>query len=335
MYKTISQYRNLISIVMPLALFGILILLTSFFLSSNSNTLALAITIDLLVTVPLIYFMLIRKSTIPGTTVIPMMLLGLVIGSYILPSDQQAYLDMFKNWALPVIELSILTIVVIQVRKAIHSYRDERKSTPDFYDALKSVSKKLLPGRLAMAFATEIAVLYYGFINWKKPIGANEFTYHKNSGTQGLMAGFVFIIGIETFVLHHLLMDWSLLAAWICTGLSIYTAFQVIGFARAMSKRLISIEDEQLILRYSIMSEAIIPLAEIESVEKSSKSLDKDGLTHSLSPLGELESHNVVITVKEQQILHGFYGIKKSFKTLTLHVDSPDEFVNLIDDLKI
>ena len=105
MNRTIQINRNLINFGIPLALIGTLILLMKSSFLIGNDTLNFAITVDLLLIVPLVYFLLIRKSEIPNTTVIPVMIIGLLVGSYFLPQQSQTYLSIFKTWALPVIEI--------------------------------------------------------------------------------------------------------------------------------------------------------------------------------------------------------------------------------------
>lgn len=327
MNRILYLNRNTIYFGIPLSLFGVLICIMKSSILLGSETLSLAITADLLLTVPLVYFLLIRKSEISKATVVPVMVVGLLIGSYFLPKESQTYLTIFKMWVLPVIEISVLTFVVIKVLNAIKKYKGLKDSTPDFFNALKITCYEILPKRLGLPFATEVAVFYYGFMHWKTiEINENEFSYHKKSGTPAIFGAFILIIGIETFVFHFLLAHWSLLAAWILTALSIYTAIQVFGFAKSLSKRPISINQKSLILRYGILNEAEIPFADIGEVELSSKLLDKDVLTKTLSPLGEIESYNVVIHLRKENNLVGLYGMKKKFKVIGLHIDEPKDF---------
>lgn len=334
MNRTIHKNRNLINFGIPLALLGTLILLMNSSFLNGNDTLNFAITADLLLIVPLVYFLLIRKSEIPNTTVIPVMIIGLLVGSYFLPQQSQTYLSIFKTWALPVIEISALIFVIIKVQGAIRKYKALKGSTPDFFNALVNTCQEILPKRLVLPFATEVAVFYYGFINWKtKEIRENEFTYHKKSGTPALFYAVILIIAVETVAIHFLLTQWSSVAAWILTALSIYTAIQVFGFAKSLSKRPISINKESLTLRYGILNEVEIPLSDIDKVELSRKPLEKNELTRTLSPLEETESHNVIIRLKEENELIGLYGMKKKFNLLGLHIDEPNEFKEKIENV--
>ena len=73
-------------------------------------------------------------------------------------------------------------------------------------------------------------------------------------------------------------------------------------------------------------------LKEIDSIEISSKDVELNKETRKLSFLGELESHNVIIRLKNENTLIGLYGIKKKFKVLALYIDDKNEFKNQIDN---
>ena len=327
MNRTISFNRNLFIFGIPLSLMTVLVFLMNSSLLPGGDLLSLAITADLLLTIPLVYFLLIRKTDIPKTTVVPVMVIGLIIGSYFLPLESQAYLSLFKTWVLPVIETSILVFVILKIRNAVKIYAQLDSSAPDFFSDLKSTCSHILPSKLVVPLSTEASVLYYGFVNWRaRPLLENEFSYHKKSGSPALFGSLVLIIGVEIVALHFLLSLWSESVAWGLTALSIYTAIQMLGFAKSLSQRPISIHENSLSLRYGIMNESEIPFSKVSDIELSRKSLAKDARTKKLSPLGDLESHNVIIRLKSDCELVGLYGMKKKFKVIGLHIDEPSAF---------
>lgn len=305
---------------------------SSVFLTSP-DSLSIGITVDLLVTAPLVYYLLIRKTSIPKTTIVVFLIAGMVIGSYILPAQNQYYLDLFKTWVFPLVELSIVSFVIFKVFQAIKGYKTNHNRSFDFYTTLKNTCHEILPKSIVTPFVTEIAVFYYGFINWKKrTLQENEFSYHKESGTASLLFAILFIILIETVAVHILLVRWSELAAWILTILSLYTVIQLFGFLKSLSKRPISIENNKLFLRYGIMNETTIDLASIDSIEISSKDIELNEETRKLSFLGELEGHNVIIRLRKENTLVGLYGRKRKYMNLALHVDQKNEFKDRIDN---
>ena len=89
MPKTFAFNRNLLFLSVPILLFGSAILLIKNVSLTNHPTFNLAITADLVLTIPLIYFLVIRKTNIPKITVVSMMVVGLVIGTYVLPKSSK------------------------------------------------------------------------------------------------------------------------------------------------------------------------------------------------------------------------------------------------------
>lgn len=154
-------------ISLPFLLLGLIVFLLSSDFFELTSDLSLAFTIDLLLVIPLIYFITIRKSKIPKTTVIPLMVIGMLIGSYFLPKAQQVYLDGFKTYFLPLIELFILGFVLTKTLGAIKAYKKEAKTSVDFYTVLQKVCREILPAKLVKPFSTEVSVIYYGFFKWK------------------------------------------------------------------------------------------------------------------------------------------------------------------------
>ncbi|GAA3522585.1 hypothetical protein GCM10022393_41470 [Aquimarina addita] len=309
-----------------------LLISKSYVFAENPTNLAIGITGDLLITAPLVYFLLIRKTSIPRTTIVPFLIACIVICSLILPSKHHYYLNLFKFWVLPVIELSVVTYVIYTIRKAIKNYKSNVNQSFDFFTTLKNTCYEILPKGAVIPVVTEIAIFYYGFIYWKKrDIAHNEFTYHKHSGTITLLIALIGIIAIETFVLHILLAKWNTTAAWVLTALSIYSGIQIFGFLKSMLKRPISIEHQKLYLKYGIMTETVIALKDIDHIEISSNDIELTTETRKLSFLGTLESHNLIIHLKKENTLIGLYGLKRKYKSLVLYVDDKLTFKNRID----
>lgn len=336
MNKHLSLQRTLLIVSVPLLIIISMVAITkSGIFQNNANQLAPAIIADLLLTAPFIYFLLIRKTTIPKTTVVPFIILGLVVGYSILPEENQNYLNLFKSWVLPVIELAVLAYIIYNVRKAVKRFKaNYNEDTLDVFTTLKTTCRDILPKPTAHLMATEIAIIYYGFIKWKKrQLNTNEFSYHKNTGTLSLLVALIFIIVVETTTLHIIIGKSNIILAWVLTALSIYSILQIFGFLKSMLFRPYELNDSELILRYGIMAETLIPLKDISSVTLSSKDIETNNDTRKLSFLGELEAHNVVISLKKEQTLIGLYGIKRTYKVLALHVDNKSDFKHRIDTL--
>lgn len=327
--KTIISPKSTVFIFgVPITLLLVLVLLMKYVLSIKQEVMGYAVTIDLLLTVPVIYFLLIRKKDIPKTTVIPVMIIGFLLGSFFLPKDHQSLLLFFKTWCLPLIEVVILIFVATKLIKAIKAYRIlKTDEVADFYSLMCRFASEILPRRVAKPFATEIAVFYYGFLSWRKlQLNNNMFSYHKKSGTDILLAVFIFMIAIETLAVHLLLERWNVYVAWALSGLSIYTMIQAWGFLRSLAKRPILLDKNKLVLKYGIMNETSIPYTDIDEISLSGESLKEEDGAVMLSLLGELEKHNVIIKLKKEHTLIGLYGSKKQFIKIGLYIDEPTDF---------
>jgi hypothetical protein len=318
----------------------LLIILSSFIIAKSAmfldhaSELSIGVTLDLILLLPLFYFLAIRKTKIPKTTVVPVFIIGVVIGTYILPENGQFLLSNVKTWVIPIVEISVVTVVVLKVRKVIRMFRAQNDTDFDFYSILKTVTSEMMLKRLSVAVSTEIALFYYGFINWKSPkLSQNQFTNHKNSSGRSLLYAVIFLILVESVALHLLLDQWSTIAAWILTGLTVYSGVQIFGFARSLNKRPITVDlEEGLIkLKFGILAETEVAISNIKNIEESTNEIEKDSEVKMLSPLGQMDNHNLIIHLNEPHILHGIYGIKKEYTSIAVNVDNKDRFLEILD----
>ena len=330
-----SKHQSVLAFAIPILLIIVVALLSRFIILSDQNQLFYnAVTIDLVFTIPFIYFLLIRKKNIPKTTTVPLFVIGILPASYLVPQQYQSLLNVIKSWVVPIVEVSVLIFIILSVRKAIKAYKANKTGSFDFFTTLKTTASEVLSKRFSQFFAMEIGTVYYGFFHWKKiTLKPNQYTYHKNTGTVTMLGAFIFIIVIETIALHLLLSKWNTTVAWVLTILSIYSGIQILGFLKSMSKRPYTIEANTLYLRYGIMSEAVIPINLIETIELSTQEMEFKGDIRKLSPLGGMESHNMMIILREKLTLTGLYGIKKEYKTLAFNVDEKVEFKKQIEGL--
>ncbi len=317
-----------------LFILGCVILVQTAVFANNQNTLSLAITIDLALSTPLVYYLLIRKRKIPKTTVIPVFLLGLFITSLIIPSEHQFLLQSIKTWILPLVEFAVIGFIGFKIYKTIVLFKDKKRTATDFFTIAKKVCSEAFTGKIAIFVATEITVFYYVFFAWKKKaLTKNEFTYHKKTGSITIFVAFMIIIIVETLVLHGVLMKWNVLVAWIIFGLSSYTVLQIFALVKSIPRRPIVIRDNAVLLRYGIFNETTIAIEEIASIVLSTKEIESDSDIKKLSPLSSAEDHNVILYLKKEHTLTGFYGISKKYKTIAFYVDEKEIFTDKLNSL--
>ncbi len=235
--------------------FGVLLLIfaASFVVTQSSMILAhpelaTAVTIDLVLTVPLAYLFFIRKTKISKFTVAPLFIFGIFFASFILPADNQNLLAWIKLFALPFVELGTFGYIGFIIYKSGKTFQSLSQKNSDVMESLREVLVKEVPSALAAnALAFEIAVFYYAFIGWKAKRGENTFTYHKKNGAVALLTIIIFLVFIETTILHVLLADWNNTIAWILTILSGYFLFQITAHGKAFLQRPIEIINEKFL----------------------------------------------------------------------------------------
>ena len=332
------NFSNLIFLFPILFVLSLVLLVNLPFYQTAQASLTYAIIFDLLLTTPLIYFLIIRKRDIPNITVVSVFMLCLMLGHYILPPAQQALLNQLEFWILPIIEFGVISTIIFSAQKTIRQFKAEKKTTPDFYTALRHACKAVLPKRVAMIFAMEIAVVYYAIFNWSpNPIAkANEFTSFRKNGIIAVIYALMMIFLAETFAVHVLAERWSVLLAWVLTWFSLYTCLQFFALVRSLPRRLSYIDagEGKLYLRSGFINETVIDINKIVDVQLTARSLPKDGSIVKFSALGGMDTHNIILHLKEETILQKIYGIQKTFKSLAIFIDDKDLFVRQLNKLR-
>ncbi|TNE54148.1 MAG: hypothetical protein EP338_08270 [Bacteroidetes bacterium] len=321
------RYRNQL-----LALVGLLGLLSTLYFIKQSDAfrqhpdeLSMAITLDLILTFPLVYFFLIRKTTISKLSLIPVFVLGVVIAHFLIPKEQQGILTLVKTFIVPALELTVMAIIFTKIRRARQEF--SQGVSRDFYDRVNAACREVFGERVAYIFATEFTVIYFAFFSWKRrPLEADEFSYHKQSAAQSILYGLLLAVFAETWMIHLLLSQWSELAAWIATILSIYTGIQVLGIAKSLSKRPVHVEEHHLYLRFGLFSEAQIPLKNILTLEQYHFK-DDDQHIKKISPFSSVDSPNLLLRLDQLTTFRGLYGIKHSYKEIGFYLDEPESFL--------
>ena len=327
--RTISVYLPAFLIPAAIVLVCVLITLSSAMLHDPEGWLARGITFDLVITAPLVYFLLIRKRSISKLTVVPWIIGGILLAKALLPTQNNEPALWASQYLLPLIELVVLSIVGYRIYLLSASFKKQGKQL-DFLTAIQQSTAEVFgKGLAANLLAWEIAVFYYAFFKWRKPLlGAGQFTYHRKSTIKPVLVLLLFLVVVETFVLHLLISIWSPIAAWIVTGLSIYSFFWILAQIKAMGYRPLVVEDGRLQLRHGMVFQCDIPLSDIKAVHCNNVK-DRSGKVLSLLP--NMEGLNLQIELKEPIKVTGLYGRGTQEQALKLRVDEPEKLQELLE----
>lgn len=293
--------------------------------ASDPTILAWALSFDIMVLVPSFYAFLAHKMRWPRTSVIPVFLLSLFVASRVLPSDHNGLVGVSEYIVLP-IELFAILYVGFKLRKIRRERQAISSDSGDFVEAVETVLSRMVSNRRFVQLAvTEASVIHYGFFAWKKAreLATGEFTYHRENSHGAVTGVFVFLILIETTLIHLVLVSKVPVLAWVLVALSIYGALFLVADYNAARRRPIIVEHGLLRLRIGFRWRATIKLEDIQDIDASSADIDdKKGLLSATL----LSGHNVVFRLRQPHTAKGLYGITKMFDRVALSIDNVTAF---------
>jgi hypothetical protein len=330
MTTTIPNKPNwILAIALPLCVFSACFFITlSSAFKLNQELLSNAIVMDLLITAPLAYFFVIRKSAVSKLTVIRVFVIGLLIAPLILNAHSNTLLHLIKIWVSPIIEGTVVFVIGRKFYVANKKARQPGTNSVDFLLYCRLVMHQVIGNEKAgNIISSEIAVLYYAFIGRKnKAIDyKSKFTSYKENGIILVLGTFLSLFLIETTGTHLLLNLWNPTAAWTLTVLSSYTCIQLYAHIRAVKARPISLNAGSVGIHNGLAGDAIIEYNNIEKVELSNKiPVGREAIKIAL--IKGLENHNCVIYLKQPIQVTKIFGIKKTTDTVLFFVDRPKDF---------
>ena len=291
-----------------------------------------AVLIDLLVTAPLAYFLVIRKTAVSKLTVSRVFIAGLMVAGWILNTKSNT-LQTIKFWISPFIEAAVIFFIGRKFYVANKRSKQSGKYDTDFLIYCRTIMAQVTGNeKAANIISSEIAVLYFTFIarKDKKIDYRTKFTSYKENGIIPVLALLLFIFLIETAGVHFLLNAWSSKAAWIVTVLSLYTCMQLYAHMRAIKARPVKLGNDGLEIHNGFAGDVFIKYNDIEKVELSNKTpVDRAAIKIAL--IKGLENHNCITYLKQSTAVTKMFGIKKSADTILFFVDRPKDFISFLN----
>jgi hypothetical protein len=205
----------------------------------------------------------------------------------------------------------------------------------DIYERLRESARPVVGSVAGGVLAYEIAVLYYATVGWTRSpeTGDRSFSVHRNVGYIALMSAAMIALVVETAAAHLLLRLWSPMAAWVLTGISLYTLVWLLGDLHAVRLRPMQIDDETLRLRVGLRWTASIPLDSIRLVQDPQSAEQSRGREFLKAVL--VGAPNRRISLAEPIRAVGLYGLSREVTTIDLHIDDPARFDAALDQARV
>lgn len=289
----------------------------------SAGVLAIAVTIDMVVLVPLaFYFLFVRRAGHSIVRLAPVVLASLLIASIVLPSGHQRALHIIEAVVFPA-EFALLGWIIWRAGKALRESRNNVALDP--LEQFRSAAFGLLRNnRAAGVFATEIGVFFYALGAWRSVphslAGTTAFTHHRRSGQAGIVMVFVMLLLVEGVGVHLLLSMWNSVAAWIFTLSSAYGALWIVADYRATVLRPILVGQRRVLIRAGLRYTLDVSRSEITEICRKPPEFGKGAL--SLKLIGP-PTHWIVFS--EAVFAQGPYGTSRRVRAVGIQPDEAHE----------
>jgi len=229
----------------------------------------------------------------------------------------------------------LLTVKVAQLTRAT---RQVWRQGYSFTTALSTGVERTfgaLPIVPAMRLAIfEVAQIYHLTLGWfaRRPAGVRRFTYHRHRD-ETMMIGVTLMIVIEAIPIHVVVHHYSPLAAWILTGLHVYSLLWTIGFLVSVRQRPHELSATRLRLSTGLWSEAVVELANVKEVidARGSEGAPDEGSAEESGPVGKFGSrHDVTLELHEPVKVYELFGAGEEVKSIRIGLDGPEEFLEAL-----
>lgn len=296
----------------------------SVWLPHNADLLALAITADLTIGLPLCYYLLmVRTHRAPAISLIPVFIIAFALANAILPATQHIYLDRIA-FVLPLIEGGALLFALYNIRRVVQQYRRVRPTMVYPTDALEASLRQIFGASPVLALlVTELSIPYYVLCGWSQRFTTSDPTltplsHHRESRYAAVVAMFTGVLVLETIGLHLVVQHWSDTAAWVLTALSIYSLIWLIGDYQAVRLHPHVLSDQLLLLRTGLRWRIDLAWSNIVAVHRTPP---RGPHLHNYVNTAVYGEPKLVLQLREPVIARGLFGIHKRVQQIGLTVD--------------
>lgn len=286
-----------------------------------AGTVAIAAAVDFSVTASLaLYLLAVRRGHLPRWTLGITIAIGLGFAKLALATTSATSAVMAAGAAM---ELGAVAWLAIRGRRAHRAWRASRAAGAPVIDALTDAFLAAkLPARVASMLATELSLVATLATGWRRP-APGAFTVHRAAGWPLYAGVLVFLTLVETSAVHVVLVTYaSPLAAWIVSGLSVYTALWLVGDVLALRHGGAIPHAHELELRIGVRWRGRIPWHAIASID----AWTPDTVATDLSILGA----NTVVRLSAPCELVGLLGRRRTATAIALSLDDRAGFVSAV-----
>lgn len=304
--------------------------------AQQPDVLALGVTLDLVVVVPLLaYLLLVRWRGWSPFVLVPAFLLSLAAAGAIVPAGHQDLLRVLK-WLVVPLELAVIGTILVKVGQATRHVRAHRGQgdAGDLFERVLGAAREVAgQGFVAHALAFEVAISTFALAGWRmRPSSAAEsYSIHRRVGYGAVVCALLMALAAEAIALHVLVERWSAVAAWVLTALSVYSVFWVVGDYHAVRLRPIRLEKDGILIRVGLRWRVWVPFAAVAAVRKLRPGAVLPRRKDRLDAV-VLKGAQYLLFLERPVIAEGPYGIEREVVQIAFGVDEPARFAAQLQD---
>ena len=293
-------------------------------IATNPNF-GLIITLDLAIILPAVCFLLIRRRRpLAPSVLVSAMIFGGFASALLLRLYGHA--QGYTLIILTVVELLSLAFFGTKIVAFMGRVRSGSKVGEPLEQSLHRGLETAYGGSPALPvfrlLLTETLLIYYGvFGSFRRtpPAHPHTFSYHRSQDTTMSLA-LMLIIVLETVPLHVLVHSWSSVAAWLLTGVSLYTLLWLLGDVQALRLKPITFTTTHLRLYTGLRWQANVALKDITAITPAEPLAAHTSLNISLS------KPQLYLHLKRPVPVFGVFGRRTEVACVGIHVDDPERF---------
>jgi len=291
--------------------------------------LPVAVTFDLLVGLPgLFYLLIVRRYRLPVSSVGGAVGAGWALAHWLLPVAQQQPLHAL--WLFPgLLELSTLAFLAAKARRLMIHYRTAYRQEPHAWSSLQFAVRQVL-GPVGGVLVAELDMLRYALLGWwatleTKP-AATVFSIHRESGFVAIVTMLGLAVAVETGVVHLVASHWSMRLAYWLLAFDAYTLVLLLAHGQAVRLRPFLLTSDALYLRVGFVWQLAVARPEIVAIEPVR---DNPAPAPDLLNVTKLlfTTPNLLLTFAQPVVVQGPYGIRRTVRQVAVYVDQPRHFM--------
>jgi hypothetical protein len=330
----LSVHKNILfAVLIGLAILCVGLLLMHTASPLHRDAVASGFMADIVITFPVaFYFMVIRPLRLRKWGILLVITCSCTVAYLILPAHQRHYIIALRELiALP--ELALLIYTLSKIRLIRREYRRLQTDLPDVaYNVHKSMATVLGNGTGIKIIASEITILRFALLFWKRPVyptNTKRLTIHRELGYAALFGVILAVCAIELVAFHLFLLHYSHTAALIVTIFSGYGTLFLIGDFAAIIKSPVMLIGDRLLLRTGLRWRALVSLGNIAAIQKVSENHQPAETCFN----GALMKNraNILFTFSQPIQIERLYRKPTSTTQILMTIDEVEELIGLLN----